>query len=92
MNMQLSSKIKKGTNYFACNPFSSTLTAVLSGNAGDNYHTYYESSQPYHINPDEAPTYCSDGVPVFSEPPTGINIGDIVILNRRRSPSTPEGA
>ena len=70
------------------------LTAILSSAqgyyAGSNYHTYY-TGQPGYVTTTDTPIYWDNDVPVFSEPPTGINTGTIEILDRRRSPGTPEG-
>ena len=72
-------------------PLTVVLSSAQSNYAGGNYHTYYTSGQPGYITTNEAPAYWDNGVPVFTEPPTGINTGTIEILNRRRSPGTPEG-
>jgi hypothetical protein len=74
--------------------FVVSLATVLSSAqdyyAGSNYHTY-STGQPGYVTTTDTPVYWDRGVPVFSEPPTGINTGEIEILNRRRSPGTPEG-
>ena len=71
------------------------LTAVLSSAqgyyTGGAYQTYSTGQQPGYITTNEAPAYWDNGVPVFTEPPSGVNTGTIEILNRRRSPGTPEG-
>jgi hypothetical protein len=73
-----------------------SLTAVSSnaqGNyAGGNYHTYYDSDQPGYTTTTDVPAYWEDGVPAFTDEPSGINTGDVDILYRHRSPGTPEGA
>jgi len=94
MLKQSSSKMKKVLAILLAILSVVPLTAVLSSAqgyyAGSNYHTYY-TEQPGHITTTDTPLYWDDDVPVFSEPPTGINTGEIEILNRRRSPGTPEG-
>ena len=72
-------------------PLTAVLSSAQSNYAGGNYHTYYTADQPGYITTDEAPAYWDNGVPVFTEPPSGINTGTIEIQNRRRSPGTPEG-
>ena len=70
------------------------VTAVLSSAhhyEGGPIQTYSTAQQPGQITTDEVPAYWDNGVPVFTEEPHGINTGTIEILNRRRSPGTPEG-
>jgi|SRR5271157_2970336 len=90
----LSSKIKRAMTISLAILLVVPLTAVLSSAQGDyadsNYHTYY-TGQPGYITTNVAPVYWDSDVPVFTEPPSGINTGTIEILNRRRSPGTPEG-
>jgi hypothetical protein len=72
-------------------PLTTALSSAQSNYAGGNYHTYYTADQPGYITTDEAPAYWDNGVPVFTEPPSGINTYTIEIQNRRRSPGTPKG-
>jgi hypothetical protein len=72
-------------------PLTSVLSSAQSNYPGGAYQTYSTDQQPGYITTNEAPAYWDDGVPVFTEPPSGVNTGTIEILNRRRSPGTPEG-
>ncbi len=72
-------------------PLTAVLSSAQSNYAAGAYHTYSTSQQPGYITTNEAPAYWDNGVPVFTEPPSGVNTGTIEILNRRRSPGTPEG-
>ena len=72
-----------------------SLTAVLSSAYhydGGPVQTYSIGQHPAQITTDEVPAYQNNGVPVFTEEPHGINTGTIEVLNRHRSPSTPEGS
>jgi|ERR1035437_469705 hypothetical protein len=94
MLKQSSSGMKKVLAVLLIGFFVLPLTAVAASAqgyyAGSNYHTY-TTGQPGYITTTDTPAYWDDDVPVFSEPPTGVNTGTIEILNRRRSPGTPEG-
>ena len=98
MLKQSSRRMKKVLAVLLVGLFVVPLTAVLSSadhikqgdEAYSNYHTYYNSPAG-HITTTDTPLYWHGDVPVFEEPPTGVNTGEIEILNRRRSPGTPEG-
>ncbi len=98
MLKQSSIKMKKVLAVLLIGLFVLPLTAVLSSadhiKQGDeayrNYYTYY-TEIPGHITTTDTPVYWDGDIPVFSEPPTGINTGTNERLNRRRSPGTPEG-
>ena len=94
MLKQSSSEIKKVLSILLIGLFVLPFTAVAASAQGyyasSNYSTYY-TGQPGYITTTDTPAYWEGDVPVFSEPPTSINTGKIEILNRRRSPGTPEG-
>ena len=94
MLKQSFSKMKRILIIFVAILLALPLTAVLSSAThyvGGAYQTYSTGQQPGYITTDEAPAYWDNGIPVFTEEPHGINTGTIEILNRRRSPGTPEG-
>lgn len=96
MLKQLSSKMKRVLTISFAILLVVPLTAVLASadhiyQGPGNYQTYYDRDMPGHITTSDTPLYYDNGVPVFEEQPSGVNTGDIEILNRRRSPGTPEG-
>jgi hypothetical protein len=73
-------------------PLTTVLSSAQSNYAGSNYHTYYDSDQPGYIITTDVPAYWEGDVLAFTDEPSGINTGDIDILYRGESPSSPEGA
>ena len=94
MLKQSFSGIKKVLAILLIGFFVLPLTAVTGSAqgyyAGSNYHTY-TAGQPGYIVTTDTPVYWDGDVPVFSEPPDGINTGTIEIIDRHISPGTPEG-
>ena len=94
MLKQSFSKMKKVIAILLAILLAVPLTAVLSSAAiyeGGAIQTYPAGQHEHTITTNEAPLYYDNGVPVFVEQPSGVNTGTIEILNRRRSPGTPEG-